>query len=144
VERTHLARTLALAWALAGCATAPDPDAIASCPTAPDPGVLAALPELGAAGGDPERGAALFARECAKCHSRKLVGRSSRLFHGYPRLDCRDYLAQASDAYLLTVVGEGGAAVGRDEAMKPFREQLGGSGLADVIAHLRSLPASGG
>jgi mono/diheme cytochrome c family protein len=140
VERRQVAPTFALAWALAGCATAPDPDAIASCPTEPDPGALTALADVQTTRGDPARGAALFARECAKCHSRHLVGRGSRLFHGYPRLDCRDYLERASDAYLLAVVGEGGPAVGRDEAMKPFRELLGDRGLADVIAHLRTLP----
>lgn len=30
-----------------------------------------------------------------------------------------------------------------DGAMKPFREPLGDAGVADVIAHLRSLPALG-
>jgi mono/diheme cytochrome c family protein len=143
VEPRHVVTALALALGTAGCAAAPDPDAIARCPTPPDPAVLAALPERRADDGDPERGAALFARECAKCHSRKLVERSSRLFLGYPRLDCPAYLDLAGDAYLLRAIGEGGPAVGRDEAMKPFRELLGEPGLADVIAHLRRLPRGG-
>jgi cytochrome c553 len=140
LHRTRLVATLALVWASAGCAAAPDPEAIARCPSDPDPGILAALPVGAVAVGDPDRGAALFARECAKCHSRALAGRSSRFFRAYPRLDC---LARASDAYLVRAVGDGGPAVGRDDAMKPFREPLGDAGLADVIAHLRSLPALG-
>lgn len=137
MERAHLVPILAFAAALAGCGPPPDPDALARCPSPPEASVLASLPGVTARVGDPARGEALFARECAKCHSRRLVDRGSRLFRDYPRLDCRDYLLHASPAYLSTAIAEGGPAVGRDEAMKPFAELLGAAGVADVVAYLR-------
>ena len=136
IERS-LARLAIVAWGLAGCAAAPEGDGSAVCPPNPDPAVLASLPYVDPLAGNPERGVALFERECAKCHSRLLAARGSRFFRAYPRLDCREYLARASDAYLLTVIAEGGPAVGRDDAMKPFRDVLNDSQLADLIAHLR-------
>jgi mono/diheme cytochrome c family protein len=129
---------VSLGCALVGCAGPTDPDAIAPCPPPPDAAVLAALPAGETAVGDAGRGAEIFERECAKCHSRRLVARSSRLFHDYPRLDCPDSLARVPDAYLYRAIADGGLAIGRDEAMKPFRELLGDAGIADVIAHLRS------
>lgn len=132
---------LSLGLALAGCAGAPAPDAIAQCPMPPDAGLTSALPALEGPTGSAGRGATLFERECVKCHSRKLAARGSRLFRAYPRLDCPDYLALASDSYLRLVIAEGGPAVGRDEAMRPFGDVLGEQGLVDMLVYLRGLPA---
>jgi mono/diheme cytochrome c family protein len=131
---------LSLGLALAGCVGAPAPDAIAQCPMPPDANLTSALPALEGPGGSAGRGATLFERECVKCHSRQLAARGSRFFMAYPRLDCPDYLALASDSYLRLVIAEGGPAVGRDEAMQPFGQVLGAQGLADVLAYLRGLP----
>lgn len=127
---------LLVACGLAACAGAPA-DGIARCPAPPDPAVLASLEPVTRSGGNAVNGEIVFERECTRCHSHSLAGRGSRFFHDYPRLDCREYLEQASDAYLLRVIADGGPAAGRDEAMKPFRDVLGDRGLADVIAYLR-------
>jgi len=89
------------------------------------------------AGGEAARGATLFAAECAKCHSPLVLERASRLFRGYPRLDCAGFLSAASDAYLAEVILHGGEAVGLDDAMKPFAGRLGSRDVADLIAYLR-------
>ncbi len=111
---------------------------LAPCATGPvgAPLVAARAP----AGGDAARGARLFEAECARCHSPLVAERGSRLFRGYPRLDCAAYLARVSDAYLATVISAGGAAVGLDDAMKAFGERLTPEEIADLVAHLRAGP----
>jgi len=120
-----------------GCGSTPK-TGIATCPPAPDPEALAALSFEPAPAGDVESGAALFERECARCHSREISARGSRLFRGYPRLDCPGYLARVSDPYLITVISDGGPAVGRRDLMKPFSETLTEQEIADLVAFLRA------
>lgn len=119
------------------CAGTPAPDAIASCPS--ELGTHADLEPSAEPIGEPARGAPLFAAECAKCHSRHIIDRSSSLFRGYPRLDCASYHANVTDGYLHRVISEGGPAVGLDSVMKPFGEQLSDQQIADLVAYLRSL-----
>lgn len=122
---------------LLACA-GPPPDEIASCPAGPGPEVrVAEVPRLPAAG-VAARGAPLFEAECARCHAPRVAERDSRLFRGYPRLDCATYLERASDAYLTTVISAGGPAVGLDAAMKPFGERLSPVEIADLVAYLRA------
>ena len=120
---------------LAGCGGTPE-TGTARCPTPPDPAVLAAQ-DGGAPSGRAEAGAATFQRECTRCHSVNLAERDSRLFRDYPRLDCADYLAVVTDRYLFTAIAEGGPAIGRDKAMKPFAEKLAEQEIADLVAYLR-------
>lgn len=132
-----LAGLAALAAGCAGDAPASGP---ASCPSAPDPAALAATAETEVAPGDAARGAALFQRECVRCHSAELAERGSRFFRAYPRLDCDAYLAAATPGYLHTTIAKGGEAVGRDPAMKPFEEALSAREIADLVAFLRAGP----
>jgi mono/diheme cytochrome c family protein len=98
--------------------------------------VLAALEgKTGPAGGDPVRGAEVFAAECARCHAPRLIERESRMFHGYPRLDCPTPAA-TSPAYLHLAITEGGLAIERDKLMKPFEEKLTPEQIADLVAYL--------
>lgn len=119
------------------CGGGPSPNELTSCPSIPDrsPANSAAMAQLPV--GEPGRGAAVFERECWKCHAPRPIDRGSRLFRGYPRLNCRPYMARVSDAYLATVISSGGPAVGLDSAMKPFGGQLSPSEISDVIAYLR-------
>ena len=131
-------RSVLLAIVLSlSCGGGPSRNGLASCPSIPDrsPADSAAMAQLPV--GEPGRGAAVFERECWKCHAPRPVDRGSRLFRGYPRLDCRPYMARVSDAYLATVISSGGPAVGLDSAMKPFGGQLSPSEISDVIAYLR-------
>ena len=136
---SRAARALACsALLLAACGGTPE-TGIARCPTPPDAAVLAALPG-DVAGGDAESGAALFARECTRCHAPDVAARDSRFFADYPRLDCDDYLAGVSDRYLATAIADGGVAIGRDELMKPFAPLLSEQEIADLVAYLRVRP----
>ena len=130
-------RCAVLVLVLVGCSGTPE-GGVAVCPASPDPEVLAALPAEAAPAGDAARGAALFERECARCHSADLAARGSRLFRGYPRLDCAEYLGKAPPAYLFKAIAEGGAAIGRDDLMKPFAEILSSEEIADLVAFLRA------
>ena len=134
-QRSAAAVLAGLALA-AGCVSNP-PSGPAACPASVGE-VLPALAVPALPEGDADSGAALYAEHCVGCHSHDLADRRSRLFRGYPRLDCPAYLDRTSDAYLYTVIARGGTAVGRDDAMKAFGEELGTQGVADVIAYLRS------
>ena len=123
-----------------GCGGTPE-TGTAVCPPPPDPRVIASIPSEPVTSGSATRGAALFERECTRCHSPQLAARGSRFFRDYPRLDCADYLAQASDPYLFLAISAGGPAIGRGELMKPFSEMLSEQEIADLVAYLESLPA---
>ncbi len=122
--------------AVLGCGSTPE-NGVAVCPRAPEQGLLSSVTEPPPAG-DATRGAALFERECSRCHSVDLSARGSRFFRAYPRLDCADYLAQVTDRYLFVAISEGGLAVGRNELMKPFSELLTEQEIADLVAFLRA------
>jgi len=135
-RRGALAAALLAAWALPGCAGAPA-SGPADCAAPPDPAALAASASVEPPSGAATRGAALFERECQRCHSPRRQDRESRFFRGYPRLDCADYLSTAPPGYLFTAIAEGGPAVGRSEAMKPFAEVLSQQQIADLVTFLR-------
>ncbi len=120
-----------------GCGSTPE-TGVAACPRAPQPERLSSLRSELPPVGDATRGAALFERECSRCHSVDLSARGSRFFRAYPRLDCADYLAQVTDRYLFVAISEGGLAVGRNELMKPFSELLTEQEIADLVAFLRA------
>jgi len=140
------ARALALlsagsALGLAACAE-PPPGVLARC-AAPRPAAVAAAPAEPPAEAPPGRaaaGAALFARECARCHSPRLADRGSRFFRDHPRLDCAPWREAVSAGYLWRVIAAGGEAVGLDEAMKGFADELSPQERADLVAHLRAGP----
>jgi mono/diheme cytochrome c family protein len=125
---------------LLSCAGA-SPTQLAGCPIGPVRGAPFAAAVPIPAGGDAARGGRLFEAECSKCHAPRIAERGSRLFRAYPRLDCAAYLERADDGYLGTVISAGGAAVGLDDAMKPFGQRLTPAGIADLVAYLRAAPA---
>jgi mono/diheme cytochrome c family protein len=127
----------AVVWISAGGCSAPPAGGVAPCPPPPDAAALAATGSISPAEGDAARGAAVFERECNRCHAPRPEDRASRFFHGYPRLDCADYRSRAPAGYLHTAIASGGPAVGRDEAMKPFADVLSEQEIADLVAFLR-------
>lgn len=118
------------------CAGPADPEARAACPSGERPASEPA--RLAAGRGDAERGRVLFEQECARCHSPRIVDRGSRLFRGYPRLDCGDFIAAQTDGYLHRVIHDGGESVGLDPLMKPFGEQLDAGAIDDLVRYLRT------
>lgn len=109
----------------------------AICPESPAPQEHSA--PAGLVPGDAGRGASLFAANCARCHSPDIADRESRVFRRYPRLDCSEWLAGASDAYLYRIIAGGGVPFGKEERMKPFADQLSAAEISDLVAYLRSL-----
>jgi len=138
--RRTSARLLPLVPLVLSCAGT-SPTELAGCPIGPVRGAPFGAAAPIPAGGDAARGARLFEAECSRCHAPRIGERGSRLFRAYPRLDCAPYLERADDAYLGTVISAGGAAVGLDDAMKPFGERLAPAEIADLVAYLRASPA---
>lgn len=121
-----------------GCATGPA-EGPAACPapeTSPRPEQLIMPPGL--VDGDPARGEALFTAWCTRCHSSDVADRESRMFRGYPRLDCGEWVATVSDVYLFRIISEGGEAFGKQAVMKPFSDELSPAEISDLVAYLRS------
>ncbi len=132
-----LAFALVLASAWVACAAPPEPDALAPCPTE-QPNVTDGESLVASAPGDAASGRSIFQQHCNRCHAQRLIARSSRLFHDYPRLDCPDYLETTSEPRLTAILLHGGEAFGLDKAMKPFADVLTPSEIADVVAYIRS------
>jgi cytochrome c oxidase cbb3-type subunit 3/ubiquinol-cytochrome c reductase cytochrome c subunit len=78
--------------------------------------------------GSADRGGAVFAQECAKCHGVRGQG-GQNVGIGNP-----DLLATASDGFLRFAIEKGRF----NTAMPAFGEKLGRSGVEDVLAKLRS------
>jgi mono/diheme cytochrome c family protein len=133
-----IAAVAAFAAATTSCAGGPA-SGPAPCPIE---GATARAEQLtfppGLVDGNASRGEALFAAECARCHSHDVADRGSRLFRGYPRLDCGDWLAGASDVYLFRIISEGGEAMGKQALMKPFSDRLSGQEISNLVAYLRA------
>jgi mono/diheme cytochrome c family protein/rhodanese-related sulfurtransferase len=91
----------------------------------------AALDERTVAG-DTERGAAIFQRECARCHGAKGTGGPNE------SIGEAGLLATASNGFLRYAIVKGRSPT----AMPSFAQALGDSGVDDVITLLRSWQAS--
>jgi mono/diheme cytochrome c family protein len=128
-------RRIALAAALAAaCASAP---AGLPRPECPAPGPRAAPESARAPAGDAQRGAILFERECAGCHASAAEQRAPDAPASAPRLDCSEWLAATSDAYLYDAINRGPGAWGHGE-LPPLGERLAPGQIADLVAYLAS------
>jgi mono/diheme cytochrome c family protein len=128
--RAALAAALALA-----CASPPPAPTRAECP-APGPRTAPATSFAGA--GDAQRGAASFARVCAGCHAAAPEQRAPGAPANAPRLDCPDWLAANSDAYLYDAINRGPGSYGHGDRA-PLGETVPPGEIADLVAYLRSL-----
>ncbi len=132
VPRSMAALAIALA---AACASAPPPPQPVECP-APAP---RAAPELAFdLAGDAQRGATVFERECNRCHASEPAQRALGTPASTPRLDCADWIAATSDAYLYDAINRGPGAWGHGP-VPPLGERLTPAQIADLVAYLRSL-----
>lgn len=128
--------TTALAAALAvACASSP---AVAPRSECPAPGPRTAPRSVVAAPGDAQRGALAFTRRCAGCHASAPEQRAPDTPVNAPRLDCADWLAATSDAYLYDAINRGPGAYGHG-GRAPLGEQLTPAEIADLVAYLRSM-----
>lgn len=78
--------------------------------------------------GDPTRGAAIYATQCASCHGAKGVGGK------YGSLANPELLAAATDGFLATTIERGRAGT----PMAAFGSKLSKEAIEDVVALLRS------
>ncbi|MGI9559246.1 MAG: c-type cytochrome [Thermodesulfobacteriota bacterium] len=102
--------------------------------------VFAGAPDSYAGRGNSKKGAASFATLCASCHGAagKGDGIAAAALNPKPRdLSNAAYLSTLTDEYLLKVITQGGAAVGKSNIMPPWGGVLGDEGAWNVIEYLR-------
>jgi mono/diheme cytochrome c family protein len=129
--------TAALAAVLAvACASAPPEELRAECPA---PGPRAAPRSAFAGAGDAKNGEFLFGAVCLHCHAGASPQRKPEAGSA-PRLDCPDWLAATSDAFLYDAINRGPGSYGHGP-LPPLGERLTPAQIADLVAYLRSLAA---
>jgi mono/diheme cytochrome c family protein len=128
-------RAVLVAVLCAACASTPTAAPHADCP-APGPRVAGAAAFAGA--GDAARGERLFARDCVGCHAARPEQRTPDAPANAPRLDCSDWLAATSDAYLYDAINRGPGRFGH-ASLPPLGEQLAPGEVSDLVAYLRTL-----
>jgi cytochrome c oxidase cbb3-type subunit 3 len=109
-------------------------------------GVLLSLALLlggtAAAQGDPKAGRQLYNKWCISCHG--LKGKGDGPVAATLPVKPGDHTNRTrvnglSDAYLFTIIKEGGQAVGRSQMMPPWGTQLSDQQIRDLVAYVRSL-----
>jgi mono/diheme cytochrome c family protein len=99
-----------------------------------NPGASSFAGGAGAAGPpDPGQGLTLFTANCVPCHQEGGTGKAGLA----PSIRHRDFLAIASDEFLIQTV-----AMGRPGTAMVARPDLGGASVDHIIAYLRSLPVA--
>lgn len=128
--------TAAIAAALViACASGPPAEQPVACPA---PGTRAAPESAPDTAGDAQRGASLFARECASCHAGAVEQRAPDAPVSAPRLDCAEWIAATSDAYLYDAINRGPGTWSHGP-LPPLGERLTPAQISDLVAYLRSL-----
>ena len=97
-------------------------------------------PAAASAEGDAAHGEALFTRLCAGCHGKDGRGGAHTFMPHVDTLTKKGYIDQMPDEYLAYVISEGGAAAGKSGYMPSWKSKLSEQDIADIIAHIRSLP----
>jgi mono/diheme cytochrome c family protein len=92
------------------------------------------------AAGDTAKGGALYAQFCAGCHGKDGRGGAHTFMPHVDTLTKKGYIDQMPDEYLAFIIGEGGAAAGKNAYMPAWKSKLSEQDIQDVIAHIRSLP----
>ena len=127
-----------------GSAPAPTPTKPAPTPEpepAPTPEPEPA-PAPVAQGGDPAAGKVHYVTYCASCHGATGNGDgpvSAGLDPKPAKHNDGAYMNALDDAYLVKLIKEGGAAVGKSPMMAPWGGTLSDAQIADVIAYMRTL-----
>jgi len=93
------------------------------------------------ASGDVNAGQAVYVEHCQKCHGEK--GKGDGPSAKKLKLKMADYtnaakMAKMTDAELIKITSEGGAAVGKSKLMTPFNDKLTPQQIADVVAYVRT------
>lgn len=90
--------------------------------------------------GDATSGAGIYKRYCRGCHGVDGQGDGLVFMPHVNNLTKKGYIDQLPDQYLRHVVLNGGESVGKSAYMPSFAGTLSEQQIADVIAHVRTLP----
>jgi len=90
--------------------------------------------------GDPARGAALHAENCAECHGASGKTDVIVMHMDEPPADQSDptYMRQLSDEFLYLAICRGGAAVGRSIIMPAWGDYFTDQEIKDLVAFIRT------
>jgi mono/diheme cytochrome c family protein len=94
--------------------------------------------------GDRRQGEALYQEKCVLCHGGAGQGWDWSKKVEQPPVpvpDLATVVPERDDAFLFSVVRDGGEAVGQTRFMPPFGFQLSDQEVWDLVAYMRSLPA---
>jgi mono/diheme cytochrome c family protein len=98
-----------------------------------------------AAAQDQAEGRKYYATYCSGCHGESGKG-DGPVAESLPVKPANHTdgaaMKQLSDKFLLEIISKGGGAVGKSPFMPAWGSQLREKQIRDIIAHLRSLPAS--
>lgn len=88
---------------------------------------------------DVDRGARLYARYCAGCHGPDGQGGAHTFMPHVENLTRKGYIELLPDEYLVTVIREGGVAVGKSSYMPAWGGTIAEEDIANIVAHIRRL-----
>ena len=106
-------------------------------------GILVGMPSLALAGGDAEKGKAIYVKYCASCHGTtgKGDGPAGKALNPKPPRDLTEkaYMQTRTEEDLVGIVRKGGAAMGKSPMMPPWSPTLKDGDIEDVVAFVRTL-----
>ena len=88
---------------------------------------------------DLERGGRLYARYCAGCHGPDGQGGAHTFMPHVENLTRKGYIELLPDDYLMTVIRDGGVAVGKSSYMPAWGGTIAEDDIASIVAHIRRL-----
>jgi mono/diheme cytochrome c family protein len=107
--------------------------------------VLTASINAAAAEGNVDRGARIFAANCARCHGRSGKGDGPDLVKLQSAVSPDDWTDKESnqeltDSFIVAMITKGGKANGKSRIMPAFGNKLNTQQVQDLLAFIRSLP----
>jgi mono/diheme cytochrome c family protein len=89
---------------------------------------------------DAKRGEPIFQRYCSGCHGSDGRGGGKNFMPHVGALNKKGHTELLDDAYVASIITEGGPAFGKSGYMPSFKGTLSPEDIADVIAFVRSFP----
>jgi mono/diheme cytochrome c family protein len=107
-------------------------------------GLLASIGSAGAEG-NRDRGARIFAANCARCHGREGKGDGPDLVKLQSAVSPDDWTDKETnqgltDNFIVAMITKGGKANGKSRIMPAFGDKLNTQQVQDLLAFIRSLP----
>ena len=107
--------------------------------------VLAATATAYAVEDSPNRGAKIFAANCARCHGKEGRGDGPDLVKLQSAVSPDDWTdkqanQELTDSFIIRMITKGGKANGKSRIMPAFGEKLDPQQVQDLLAFIRSLP----